>query len=402
MRINLEKTIKYILMLLFFYFGQIGVINYAKYPAYANMLMIAVFAITMLIFGISFAVIGKKMDLRSLLCGGICIINYIASMVVNRDWRAAYVLLLMNALTAIAFTVIFEREEFYEAYVNCIVFISVVGIIATYGVLPFAGSHIPMIENSGGIRYYDMGLVYPLVHFEAYRLNAIWTEPGVFAAYLMFALIFSLFFIKVRKIKVGILFLAMLLTRSSTGYVLTALIIGTYVLKHIWENNNISFLIIAFLSTLTVGVAGCLLFPDEVAVILSKFQVNSLNFIGRLAPMIYNMDVWTTSPLLGVGFHDGMFRVNYKIYRGVLFSNTSTTTLLFHNFGFVIPVMSMLASWRLGKIAKGNWLITLLITSILILGVNFENQVLDQMYYIILFSIFMPVKERDGNEDIID
>lgn len=401
MRINLEKTIKYILVLLFFYFSQVGAICYARFPAYANILMIGVFAVTMLIFGFSFAVMGKKVDFRCLVCGGICIINYAASMVANRDWRGSYALLCMNILTAVAFTAIFERKEFYKVYVDCTVFVSVAGIIATYVVLPVAASHIPIIETGGGIRYYDMGLAYPLIHVESHRLNAVWTEPGVFAAYLMFALIFSLFFVKVGKVKLGILIAAMLLTRSGTGYVLLVLIFGTYVLRYMLENKNLSLLFIALLSAAAVGIAGYLLFPDEVAVVLSKFQINSMNFIGRLAPMIYNMDVWTTSPLLGAGFHEGMFRVNYKIYRGVLFSNTSTTTLLFHNFGFVVPTMSMLASWRLGRQAEGHRLIALLLAFILILGVNFENQVLDQMYCIILFSIFMPEKERGGNENII-
>jgi hypothetical protein len=166
------------------------------------------------------------------------------------------------------------------------------------------------------------------------------------------------------------------------------------------KKNNIMILIVFIVAgILGVGIM-YMLMPEAMEDIIGKYQFSSLNLAGRLAPMIYNMDKWRTSPLYGLGFHEGDFRVNYKIYRGVLFANTSTTTLLFHNFGFLLPLLSIISSWKISSLKKANKIIVLLLTFTLVLGVNFENQVLDQIYTIILFTVFMPVKGK-YNEDII-
>ena len=405
MRIDIDKSIKYILMLLMFYSGQLTVMNYTMFSSasYSRLIMMGMFMVVMGIFAYYFVKCHKTINYVCILCGSMCIVNYILSMILNRDWRGSYVLLVMNILTAVSLTAIFDRREFYAIYVNCMVFFSVIGIIATYGIVPFLASYLPTVQASNGALYYNLVLVYPLSlsGAEAYRMNCIWTEPGVLAAYLMFALIFGLFFVKSGVVKNFILILAMLCARSSTGYVLLILIIGTFVLKQILDTHNFSLLIVIALSVIAAGTVVYMLMPDAVDAILYKYQINSIYFIGRIAPMIYNMDMWTRSPLFGLGFEEGAFRVNYKIYRGVLFANTSTTTLLFHNFGFVLPVMSMLASWRLSRVVRERWIISFLLAAILILGVNFENQVLDQFYCIILFSIFMPMKEEQENESAV-
>lgn len=402
-KINVDKTMKYLLLLLLFYFGQTGTLNYAKFPAYSFFILTGMFMVGMAAFLYFFIRKSTKVSYKAIMLGGICILNFLLTMVINRDFRGSYALLVMNILLAVAFTGIYERREFYEMYTNCILFISVISMAATYIILPLAQSHIPVIQTGGEIKYYDMLLAYPLIHVESYRLNGIWTEPGMFAAYLMFALVFALFFNKKNKVKCAVLILAMLFTRSSTGYAILMMILGIYILKQLRDNHKLIQVVYILIACCIGFVVIYIALPGPVEQILSKFQTNSINFIGRFAPMLYNMDMWTTSPLFGVGFHEGMFRVNYKIYRGVLFANTSTTTLLFHNFGLFIPVLSVAATWKLSKTCREHWLIVLLLTMTMVLGVNFENQVLDQIYSILLFSIFMPLKEREKqNENIAD
>jgi hypothetical protein len=354
----------------------------------------------MVIFAFFFCVKGNKLSGNAIIIGGICILNYLITMIANHDWRGSYALLCMNIMTAIAFAVIYERTEFYTIYVNCIAFVSVLCIIATYVIVPLFSNIIPMTGAENGSTYYNLILSYPLLEAGKHRLNIIWTEPGLAAAYLMFALIFELFLLKPRRSISLILILAMICTMSSTGYVLLMMIIATFALEQMLKKNNIMILIVFIVAgILGVGIM-YMLMPEAMEDIIGKYQFSSLNLAGRLAPMIYNMDKWRTSPLYGLGFHEGDFRVNYKIYRGVLFANTSTTTLLFHNFGFLLPLLSIISSWKISSLKKANKIIVLLLTFTLVLGVNFENQVLDQIYTIILFTVFMPVKGK-YNEDII-
>lgn len=399
-KINIDSCLKHLLMFCFLYLGQWSVINYAKYARFSTLVLLLEFGIGVGVFAYAFCVKGKKISFSTLGVGGVCITNYIITMVINADWRKGYVLLTMNIISAIFFTALCKRREFYRIYTNCIAMIMIVAMIATYLVLPFAASYLSIVTN-GNANYYDMAIAYPIIHAEAYRLNAIWTEPGIAAVYIMFALFFELLILNTRKLVCLILVLAMLCTRSSTGYVLLLMVLGTYILKQILEKKMLMVLIWGCGAGALALLALYVVVPDMMTELLNKYNPNSINFIGRFAPIIYNLDMWRTSPLFGGGFQEGYFRVNYKIYRGVLFANTSTTTLLLQQFGFLLPVLSIVASWKISSTGKNSKLITVLMTIILLLGVNFENQTLDTVYTIILFSALMPLEGIENDENII-
>lgn len=399
--INLNKLLKYIMVLSVLYFSQTGVITYAKYPKYSNYVMILSFLFVMIVFALKVIYLKIGIPAWAVWWGIICILLYMITMIITEDYRTGYILLVMNILLGIAFCSIYSREEFYQIFVNCMVGISILGMVSSYILLPFLKSGIPVISNESA-QYYDLVLSYQIIIPEKNRLNIVWTEPGVLAVYLSFALILAFFLTKkVRVWKKAVLLLAMICTQSSSGYVFMILILGTWFIEKVVNRTDIKKMILLVCAMVVGAITLSIVFANELSIILDKFNWYSMEFIGRFGPIVYNLDRGIHSPLWGWGFQEGRFYLKYSFYTGTLFCNTSTTTQLFHYFGMIIPLFTVIASFFITGTKKTKWYIRILLTFILLLSVNFESLVLDQIYTVFLFSIFMK-GEGQEYEDSLD
>lgn len=397
-KIYIDKLINYIMLICTLYLGQLGVIVCVKYVEYASVIILAGCLIPILI-GIPFFIVKRvNVSVFEIVIGLLLILNYFLTMLLNHDYRIAYGLMTLNVLDAVFYSMLYKREDFYKAYIYIMATIIIMSGVATYLILPCFREFLTSFHNSNQELFWDLWFAFPLEGDGMYRLNCIWNEPGIFAVYTMFALLLAFFYVDTNVFIKVVLVLGMLLSGSSTGYVVLLLVMGTYVLDEIIKRRRWRIMIWFAL----IGIAlilGCYyVFTEQFMYVISKYSVHNISFIGRFAPMLYNMECWLKSPIWGNGFSEGFFRVNNFLYQGVLFCNTSTTTNLFNQFGFFVPVMSILASCRIAAISKKNILVMILIFFILVLGVNFEDQTLDAFYVIMLFSVFMKDDEKVTNK----
>ncbi|MDR2043941.1 MAG: O-antigen ligase family protein [Clostridium sp.] len=392
---------KHLLVLLVLYFNQMSAYVSVKYASYGNLIMCGMFALAAAAFGYAFFARRARLSWQAMALVLVLSANLCLSMAFNGDLRGGYVLLAMNLAEALFFTALFSREEFYRVYVNCLVVLSVLTFLTTYLAVPLL--RLPILLPDTGARYYDAWVTLPQILPDELRLNAVWFEPGVYALYLGFALVLELFLnTSPSWFKVGVLTAAMLGTTSSTGYVVLALLFCVLVADRIFRNRRSVRKMLALSAAVLLACFAVAWFVPLEALerTFSKYDFRSLNFIGRFAPMLYNLEQGLRSPLFGLGFYSERgFRVYYPFYKGMLYSNTATTFQFFHFFGFAFPLFTCYASWKMACAGRHKSLpVRLALAGILILNVNFESVVLDQVYMILLFSFFMK-SEGKGKKD---
>ena len=138
------------------------------------------------------------------------------------------VLIIIIALT---FGKIYSQDDFKKIFVNIMYYLAVFGIIIyCLNILRIDIPHFIVINKSNGIFYHYLLSATVLPNkYSILRLFGIFREPGVFAIFLSMALFFELFFsqkIALRKLIVFII--AILLTFSTSGYIIMSLYLLIY------------------------------------------------------------------------------------------------------------------------------------------------------------------------------
>lgn len=305
----------------------------------------------------------------------------------------AYILLVMEFIMAICCIKLFSREEFYEYYIIILKLLSIfavaVGLINNFAPAMLSGLKI----YSLGDNYYYRDAFLSFQAIRLFRINSIWGEPGMYSVFLTFALVFECFFIN-RKIKIFNLILfsiADILTFSTTGMICLAFLLIALVINNEGDRSKrrIVYAIFAVLILLIFASRRLSFISEQFSGALGKLNQEDLSFIGRLAPVLYNLKQGLISPLFGHGIQGGKFFVNLSFYTGYLYCNTSTTTFIFASFGLLYSSITVILTWKLIKERIRNKMCFVLAFSAIMLSINSQAVHLDQIYYIFLFSLFM-------------
>ena len=323
----------------------------------------------------------------------ICAFNIGLTIILN-GYMAAYMLLLLNFILVVSYIRIYTKQEFYESYISVMKFLSIIAIIVGLinSFAPELLSVFPLVRGSVS-SYRD--LLFALQISNAVRINSIWGEPGMFSVFLVFALIFEGFYVN-RKIKIVnyvIFVTAITLTFSTNGLICLTLILLALILNRNQnaKENRIVLVTIVLVVCMIYAINNVDWFKEQILASSSKLNQDDISFVGRLAPILYNIIEGIKSPVAGHGLKGGSFYVDFSFYTGTLFCNTSTTTFLFFTFGILFSGVTVYLMW---KIVKNNMFINSKITEfllfvIILINVNTQAVHLDQIYYIILFSVFM-------------
>ena len=326
-------------------------------------------------------------------------LNILFTSFVN-GYMNGYMLLFLELLLALACIRLYTRREFLESY------IFVMKLLAVYAiVIGIINATMPSLLNvfttyisSNREIYYDAIFAFQLASTQ--RINSIWGEPGMLSVFLIFAIAFECFYVDrpINYFTFTVLTLAEVLTFSSAGYVCLALIMAATLVSANRGSNERKVASIMLVACIILYFA-----IENVAWMQTMIQgsVNKLTnsddlaFIGRLAPILYNMQEGVKSPFWGNGMEGQGFYVDFSFYSGILYCNTSTTTYLFNVFGIIISSISVYLTWRLIKLTKQRGLLfRILLFIVLILNVNAQAVHIDQVYWIILFLPFMWNSEQ--------
>ena len=185
-----EKPVKWykvILLFLVMYFSANSFVLVVKYAEKTVFITLFVVALTTLV-----SLFKGRYNIRSdtFIVVMICIANILLTTVAN-GYMNAYILLIMNFILALSAIKIFSKQDFVESYIFIMkvlsVFAIVIGLLNT--VAPEALSMLKLYGGGDFNVYRDAVLSFQMVGVN--RINSIWGEPGMFAVFLVFALIFE-------------------------------------------------------------------------------------------------------------------------------------------------------------------------------------------------------------------
>lgn len=396
---RLGLNYKFFLVLLTVYFSCNSFVLAIKYGDSASAIMVA---ITMTILAIAICKGRNRVSHKSILLIIFGAVNLLLTSVAN-GYTNAYLLLVLNFLLVIAYIRLFSRQEFYEFFVLvmkiltiCAIVVGLINAVAPQ-LLRATGTFVSATDSY----YYDLLFVFQAV--ENVRINSIWGEPGMFAVFLIFALLLEVFFVE-REIKIAnyaIFVTGVAFTFSTTGYICMILMLITLLLYKEQPRKKTGMLT-ATLGLLLIGVfifQRTPWFQEQFLGMSGKLEQDDLSFVGRVAPVVYNLKEGLRSPLWGHGLKGGKFFVDFLSYTGYLYCNTSTTTLLFSSFGIILSGITIYLSVKFANVDKEkSKLVRTLIFVIVILNVNTQAVHLDQIYWLILFSPFMRTSAKQNSE----
>lgn len=296
-----------------------------------------------------------------------------------------------------------EWDEFRKIYLNTMLVISAISLIFYFSLVVFR-IHLPFFYNLyiNGEPYSSCYLyVYRTAYF--FRNQGLFWEPGLFAAYLIFALILHFLYDEKLSIwKLALLVVTILTTQSTTGIVLLVVAALLLLMKRkTKKRKTIPFITILFgMGTYFFAVNQMGLHNSVVASgiqnVINKLTGNSINFIARQNSPLVNLSIFRKYPIFGAGYQNATnIYVNIRNSIAVVDAQTSTTTYHLAAVGIVGIVFSLILIVGIFKIEKFNFPSRLLLTLTAFVLINVEPYNGLLFYYVILFYL---LKQSDNQK----
>ncbi len=207
-----------------------------------------------------------------------------------------------------------ERKEFILSYIDVMCFIGFTSsvLFLSYKIIPNAFNIFPDYYWHGDILIKNCYLCAIPISMHNYRNFGVFYEPGMFSLFLIWALLFSLFHVKINVKKIVILLFALGTTLSTNGYLCGISLIVLFA----FFNRNISksqkkLVCLIFAIGCIVVVFYLIRNLDALDFLLSKFneihikETVSRNVSGsgyeRWRSVIYAIECFLNNPALGVG-----------------------------------------------------------------------------------------------------
>lgn len=268
------------------------------------------------------------------------VVTILLTMIVNNDDGHGNYLLALKLLFALVVISVIPFDRFRASFTNTMAFFAAYSLLATYILArsPVA-AYVPRFENQSSLTFMNFGAGFVLDYPGYYRNFGIFTEPGVYACYLIPALAFAVSNTTeasiswLREAKIVVLAIALISTFSPVG-IFAALFISlfhTLLNYQVPVRSRIVTLLLLFTTTALV-----LLSPDWAEGIrhsADKVFEQGNSYLGRTYVLRHNLDLWTHRPLLGHGLTNVIEGMNAQDLQIVANSNTSTTTLLLAVYG---------------------------------------------------------------------
>ncbi len=318
------------------------------------------------------------------------------TMIINTDITIKYIYQIFIILFSGCFVTKVTHDDFIASYNMAVYVLAWASIIAyfTFMFVPTLCNYLPQITNVSGIKYIFYGLgVLELNPTESIpRSYGVFREPGVFAIFLLFALIFELFFAKNIKIKrIAVYIAAGVLTLSTMAILVIPIVVAIYLLYLIIDRgcskkHNVFLGILAILMIALVIIAITGTFEKLFAAAFNKLLVNNSSRDSRFYSIIVNIDMMLRNPVLGNGWkyvEDNFITYGNK-YSSHIVANTNTIFKVLSIYGvvyFSVFLKEMYGFTR--KFTKG--IIPLLLLFSFFVVLSNEDMMVNILIYIIIF-----------------
>lgn len=189
-----------------------------------------------------------------------------ASLVANYSESnfSSTVVFFITIATAILIIKSIDFDIFAYWYVRIMMYMTIISFAALLFIKVFGTNYFPIFTNYNGVNYYNGYVFFFMYDYQEVldRCMGIFWEPGVFASYLIFAIILENYFIKEEKRETFkstiILSIGILLTQSSAGIMLLVIVLCSMLIKN---NNRNKIIILCILSLILLT---CFIFRKEI------------------------------------------------------------------------------------------------------------------------------------------
>lgn len=321
---------------------------------------ISVLMLAVLAFGY-FLQIYRKIKLQDFAIIGVIFIALIANLFANRAISKGYLIKFSYPLIGVLLCREMNFKRFARAFVSVMVFLTVYSLILYLMANLRMQKNLPIITNIANKSFYNgiLGFIAKDGNTIIRNWGVFW-EPGTFQAYISFAIIIDLFYLKNTKPYKTILFIiTVVTTMSTTGYIVVGIILLLYIFSMKGKQYNVNKIVI--LSIILLGIIFIFANDKLRDFIFGKIKVKNkkqtASFGARYYSVIGNLRIMFTDGLIvGTGIK------NYvNIYQATVnsmgyfkdMSNTATIFVDIARFGWLYGGINVylifMFSKKLGK-----------------------------------------------------
>lgn len=222
---------------------------------------------------------------------------------------------LLALITGMLFVTQFSKKKFFVYYSNIMFIISIISLLCFF-VLIF----IPELIQSLGVTEYRVEWSSSIIYSPFYtwgwwefwtRNASMWTEPGFFQMFIVFAILMIVSHsknIKRPNLKLFILVITLLTTQSTIGYLILMIIIFTY--KDYFKNTVSNFrnredskLMMLIISITIIAIFVSIL---SSGIIQDKIFTENGSMMLRTNDFFKSIQIINENPLFGIGFGEKM------------------------------------------------------------------------------------------------
>ncbi len=394
------KNCKYLIAFLIFislYIGRDTLVCNELLGFYASQILTALIFI---VYGIIFLVTNRRsfkkiiMDIRMVIFVSFSIL-FTGIMILKQDFTLTYMSMIFALAFALFISYIADFKTIARYFVYTICFFTVYSLITNYilrGLLFSNVDKLPMLTNSAGNEFINMGFSFILNRSDYYRNFCIYREPGVFQFFLIFSLLFETFLIdhhmKKKVTIISVLCIGMLSTFSTTGFIellLYFLLLFVLHYKSIFSSKKRVILIMSLSSAIIIGFAFVIQNNSDLywtfRPMITKLFTSNESLMARLESITGNISIFVHHPFLGDNVSNVLNGVTH---------NTSSSLVMFSMFGMVVGVIYF-AIWLLHiqvycmnqKLSISKASVNLLLFLIVFISFNCEN-LISNLYFTII------------------
>ena len=309
-----------------------------------------------------------------------------------------YVLLGCLVTTALAITLTYSFSSFVNAFLNTMVVVAFIGIAGHLLVVNTDVEELfPVFLNNNEVEYKSIFIFSTIAKIPDRNCGMFW-EPGLFATFLLYAIVFELVFKKKSPSILRLLLFAVgiITTTSAAGYALLLMcaLLFFSILFHKNKNKTVKIIflcciaaVILFIVSLNFIITNTSLADNPY---LSKLLLENILESSRVKAILHNFDVFAEFPLFGAGLQRALDATKHV-------SDTSTSTYMLSVFGILGGLYTFW--WIIGVVKiKGMSVMSKAILLIILLCiVNKEPHMFILFSWIVMFYLIQgkPGKELE-------
>ena len=323
----------------------------------------------------------------SLLSFGLLSLISIMSSLFSHDTVKMIIYPCLILAIALIFSSVITIDEFKEAFSRIMVFVALFSILVyvVYYIYPNLIFSMPKITNTSGNEAYNLlfAVVSPM---SFYRSEGFFWEPGAFQTFLNLSIpiiAFSTEEKRKRRIMLMVLYIAVLLTFSTTAWIVGILNLMIILMDNP-ENRKrkktkwlLALIVVAMLVLLCIKylpktIGGSTFGIEKIRVFLNGTSRGSFDSSSvRFDSIYYPFQLFLRNPILGAGY-SGLYSITLNMYHNML---TCTPINYFAMYGIIYGAFVLVFIMNYCKTINRNRLISVLLLLAFLLSIFSEQYV---------------------------